>query len=113
MLGKHFFSGTPETSFKVTGSIAKFLKNPAERSGFLKQLKKIYDARSKIVHGVSDSKFTSDEIEEFRSEAVKIGLDCLKKLIINKELLRMSSNDRCKEILILSDDLDKPPMLLS
>jgi hypothetical protein len=96
------FGGAPETTFKVVGSIAKFLKNINERKEFLKTLKEIYDLRSDIVHGKNKNSMNDENKERLRSEGIKIGLDCLKKLMIDQELLALPPAERVNKILVLA-----------
>ena len=99
------FSEAFETTFKVTGSIAKFLKLPHERKEYLRRLKDLYDLRSDIVHGkVRENKslLYKEDKEHLRSEVIKIGLECLKKLTADPELLKMSPSERIKKILVFT-----------
>lgn len=45
------FSEAFETTFKVTGSMAKFLRSYSKRDEFYRRLKKLYHLRSELVHG--------------------------------------------------------------
>lgn len=47
------FSEAFETTFKVTGSLAKYLSSPEERPALLSRLKKLYQLRSDLVHGAN------------------------------------------------------------
>lgn len=96
------FSGSYETTFKVTASIAKFLKPICERKAFLKRLKDLYKVRSDIVHGNKPGLFKRESMDSVRSDVVKIGLECLKKLIDTPTLLQMSPGERVESILILA-----------
>ena len=97
------FSEAFETTFKVTGSIAKYLSVPAERSAYLSRLKKLYELRSKLVHGSSSSLLKQENVEDLRSEVVNIGLQCLKKLLTDKTLLPMTPSERVSHLLVLND----------
>lgn len=97
------FSEAFETTFKVTGSISKYMNNTEEEriSGF-KRLKDLYDLRSKLVHGGKSKLLKSENIEDIRSEVIEIGLICLEKLIQDPKLLPLSPEERVKYILIYS-----------
>ncbi len=107
------FSGTPETTFKVTGTITKFL-NPPNKEAFFKELNALYASRSNIVHG-GNSKINQEQIERFRARAVEIGLNCLRQLIEigNQDLLRMTPNDRCKAIMVYDRHQNLQPTYVS
>jgi len=94
------FSEAFETSFKVTGSISRFLVCPEEREEFYSRLRKLYSLRSDIVHGKQSRFMKKENIEELRSEVIKIGIECLKKILKDDELLNMSPAERVKEIMI-------------
>lgn len=96
------FSDSHETTKKVTHSISKILKNPHERNAFLLELKELYGLRSDIVHGRKGKeclwKKYGPKLEELRLKAIMIGLECLKRLIVNDELLKLSPKKRVKKL---------------
>ena len=97
------FSEAFETTFKVTGSISKFLYESTNRSKFYNRLKDLYNLRSVIVHGKNRSKslLNKENPEKLRSEVIKIGLECMKKLLRDEELLELEPSDRVKKIMVL------------
>jgi hypothetical protein len=95
------FSEAFETSFKVTGSISKYLRDKNERGEFLCRLKKLYGLRSDLVHGKKNSLARKENIQDLRSEVIRIGIDCLKKLLEDNEFLGMTPPDRVKKIMIM------------
>lgn len=97
------FSEAFETTFKVTGSLAKYLSRTEEREDFLSRLKKLYQLRSDLVHGTNSKLLEQESVDELRSEVVSIGLRCLKKLVSDKILLPMSPSERVKHLLILTE----------
>jgi hypothetical protein len=97
------FSEAFETTFKVTGSMAKFLQSGEDRKKLFARLKKLYQLRSDLVHGGSSNLLKSENIEDVRAEVIDIGLECLMKIIGDDRLLSMSSSDRIKEILVYDD----------
>lgn len=94
------FSEAFETTFKVTGTIAKYLKEQPDREAFLNRIKKLYNLRSEIVHGKNSRLMKQEDIYDLRSEVIKIGLECLSKLLNDSELLPLSPAERVKKILI-------------
>ncbi|OGT96538.1 MAG: hypothetical protein A2X80_12690 [Geobacteraceae bacterium GWB2_52_12] len=97
------FSEAFETTFKVTGSLAKYLSGPEERTAFLSRLKKLYQLRSDLVHGANSKLLQQESVDDLRSEVVSIGLRCLKKLVSDELLLPMSPSERVKHLLILTE----------
>jgi hypothetical protein len=95
------FSEAFETTFKVTGSISKYLIDKDDREDFLSRLKKLYGLRSDLVHGKKSKLMENEDIEELRSEVIKIGLNCLKKLLKDEALLNMTPQARVKEIMVM------------
>lgn len=107
------FSERFETTFKVTGCMTRYLKPPAERKDFLSRLKDLYDLRSSLVHGGSSKLLKQEKIEDIRAEVIRIGLDCIKKLINDKDLLTLSPSDRIRHILIYEKEESLKPILAS
>jgi hypothetical protein len=97
------FSQAYETTFKVTGSLAKYLSDSANRPEMLKRLKGLYDLRSNLVHGKTSKDSSKEDIESIRSEVVRIGLNCLKKLLQDDRLLLMSPTERVNDLLVLTE----------
>lgn len=97
------FSERFETTFKVTGSMAKFLRSGTKRDEFFSRLKKLYNLRSDLVHGGTSDLLKHENINDIRAEVISIGLECIMKIIINDRLLAMSSGERIKSILVLSE----------
>lgn len=97
------FSEAFETTFKVTGSLAKYLSGVEERPAFLSRLKKLYELRSALVHGSNSKLLKQESVENLRNEVVSIGLRCLKKLVSDKKLLPLSPSERVHHLLVLSE----------
>ncbi len=95
------FSEAHETSFKVTGSITKYLAKDDSQI-FLTRIKKLYTLRSDIVHGKNNRLLEREDINELRSEVIQIGLECLQKLIKDEKLLKMEASQRVTELLVFS-----------
>ncbi|OQP62774.1 hypothetical protein A3860_26020 [Niastella vici] len=99
------FSSKFETTFQVTGAIAKFLEeNPAKRQAFFKRLQHLYSLRSFIAHGEPrEHKETKGEnIHDIRNEVIAIAVNCLKKLLQTPELLKLRPKERVKTLLVFS-----------
>lgn len=97
------FSERFETTFKVTGSMAKFLRSSPKREEFFSRLKKLYNLRSDLVHGGTSDLLKRENINDIRAEVVNIGLECIMKIISNDRLLAMSSEERIKSIMVLDE----------
>ena len=97
------FSEAFETTFKVAGSIAKFLRSGLERRKLFTRLKTLYKLRSDIVHGKDSKLLKRENIEDVRAEVINIGLECMMKIINNKRLLSMRSDERVHAILVLDE----------
>ncbi|EOX3391848.1 hypothetical protein ACPFUO_003468 [Vibrio cholerae] len=95
------FSEAFETSFKVTGSISKYLATTEERESFLNRLKKLYGLRSDLVHGKRSKFMNNENMDELRSEVIAIGIDAITKLLADEKLLKLTPAERVKEILIM------------
>ena len=95
------FSEAFETTFKVTGSMAKFLRSGLKRGEFFERLKKLYGLRNDLVHGRTSKLLKEENIEDVRAEVINIGLECIMKIISNDRLLSMSSAERIEAILVL------------
>jgi len=97
------FSEAFETTFKVTGSMAKFLRSGKDREVLFTRLKKLYQLRSELVHGGSSKLLKNEDINDVRAEVIDIGLECLMKIIEDDRLLSMSSGERIKAILVFDE----------
>lgn len=97
------FSEAFETTFKVTGSMAKFLRSGLERGKFFERLKKLYGLRNDLVHGRTSKLLKDENIEDVRAEVISIGLECIMKIISNERLLSMTSAERIESILVLDE----------
>jgi hypothetical protein len=100
------FSEKFETTFKVTASMAKFLRSVSEREKLFVRLKKLYDLRSDLVHGGTNTLLQKENIQDVRAEVINIGLECVMKIINNDRLLSMDSAERMKAILVFDDPDD-------
>lgn len=95
------FTASSETTFRVTGSLVKYLYPVSERADQLKRLKKLYNLRSGLVHGSSGSKLTAKEISESRQAAFEIAVGALCKLLKDQSMLNLKPEKRTEELLII------------
>ncbi len=97
------FSEAFETTFKVTGSMAKYLRSGSEREELFIRLKKLYQLRNDLIHGGDSKLLRTENIHDVRAEVIDYGLECLMKIIKDDHLLSMDSRERIKNILVLDD----------
>ncbi|MQY40021.1 hypothetical protein SRB17_80500 [Streptomyces sp. RB17] len=99
---ENMFSGTPETSLRVCGSLAHLLE-PEDfslRQDLFGELGKIYSMRSDIVHGKANEPSTA-EVTQQRARAVEIAVMAMRKLYEFPDLLKAeNSSVRGKNILL-------------
>jgi len=95
---ENLFGANAELSFRISSAISCLLeKDKAKRKELYKKLKKAYDTRSTIVHGVKEINY--EKAVEFRDFAVEISLACFSELYENQpELINLS--DRSLTILL-------------
>jgi hypothetical protein len=95
------FSGTPETTLRVCGSMAKLL-GPADndrRQDTYRKLSNLYLLRNKIVHGSAED--VPDSIYENRHSAVKYAIEALRVIYTRDDLLEVpDSSKRGKKVLL-------------
>lgn len=100
MAWENMFSGRPETNLRVCGAIA-WLLEPDEyqrRHQLFNELKDLYGKRSNLVHGALE---TVADPARYRGRAVRIAVECLKRLYFDDELLQVKdSADRGGMILL-------------
>ncbi|TFD23475.1 HEPN domain-containing protein [Cryobacterium lyxosi] len=95
------FGTSTETTFRVTGSIAKLLEpgSSDERAKLQKELKNLYETRSRLVHGAKEPK--PEEAWTQRERAIQIALEVLRKLYVERpDLLELSSELRSAQLLL-------------
>lgn len=95
------FGTTTETTFRVTGAIAKLLEtsSPESRATLQKELKKLYETRSRLAHGAKEPK--PEEAWAQRERAISIAIDVLRELYTNRpDLLEMPSDMRGASLLL-------------
>lgn len=95
------FGVQTETTFRVTGSIAKLLEstNLTKREELHKELKDLYSRRSRLVHGGSEPK--PEEVAKVRQRAIDVAADCLRALYRDRaDLLELASDARGARLLL-------------
>lgn len=60
-----------------------------------REIKKLYNLRSSIVHGEGVS-----VSNETRSNVIQIGLSCIKKLLNDPKLIALSPEDRVNKVVV-------------
>lgn len=89
-----FGSANGELTFKVSSSLAWLLApdDPSRRNSLFGELKKIYKARSMIVHG--GGSLDLDKLSKDSRRAIEVAVDALRELFTSRtDLLQMSSGD--------------------
>jgi hypothetical protein len=86
---ENLFSGTPETSLRVCGAMAKLLcrTNTNDRREMYSTLSKLYRERNKIIHGSSDD--IPENIHENRDLAIGYALDAFRAIYNKDDLLQI------------------------
>jgi len=95
------FGTSTETTFRVTGAIAKLLEpgSADDRAKLQKELKGLYETRSRLVHGAKEPK--PEEAWAQRERTIAIALDVLRKLYTERpDLLELSSDLRSAQLLL-------------
>ena len=98
---ENMFGARTETIFRVTGSIAKLIgsDDPSGRLDFQSELKKLYSARSSLVHGGKEP--SVKKVIEYRDRAIEIAADCFRALYCDRpDLLDLESEARGARLLL-------------
>ena len=92
----------------IASSVARLLgAEESQREEIFGKVKKIYTARSDIVHGSKKRK--PEEIIELRNRAIRYLSDCLRVLYEkHPKLLTLSSDNRVKKIMLSEMTMSKP-----
>jgi hypothetical protein len=98
---ENLFSGTPETTLRVCGAMAKLLSpaNGERRSSMYKELGSLYTLRNKIVHGSVDD--TPEGIYKSRDLAIKYAIDALRILYTRDDLITAGDSNKRGQMLLL------------
>jgi len=92
--------GSTETTFRVTGSLAKLIKQRpgAERKALLDTLGNVYAVRSRLVHGRAVER---NEIISAAGTALAVARQALRALYLDREpLLALSADQRANQLLM-------------
>lgn len=98
---ENLFGTQTETTFRVTGALAKLLEpvDLGNRTTLQKELRDLYSGRSRLVHGSTEP--TSIEAFNFRARAVEIAAEALRRIYRDRpDLLNLASEDRSKTLLL-------------
>jgi hypothetical protein len=78
--------GTTEVVFRVTLALAHLLEeDPAKRMALRRELTKIYDLRSRVLHG--DELGPKDDLAQGKERAVEVAVQAIAKLFRNRPAL--------------------------
>jgi len=93
------FGGPSEAVLRVCGSLAKLIATAEDRAERLKELKKLYDLRSRIVHGGNPP--NGRELRIAADRALNVAIDALTDLIRERaDLLGLDSSARSNQLLM-------------
>jgi hypothetical protein len=98
---ENLFGVQTETTFRVTGSVAKLLEpsNLSKREVLYKELKDLYSKRSRLVHGGAEPR--PEDIAEYRQRAIDVAADCFRVLYRDRaDLLELPSDARAARLLL-------------
>ncbi|TDB78213.1 HEPN domain-containing protein [Micromonospora sp. KC721] len=101
MCWENLFGEAQETSFKVCGSLAMLLESGDElkRADLFSRLKKLYDTRSRLVHGSDEPDWWT--AMRHRDEAVNAAINAMRRAYDVPRLLELSSGtERYKRVLL-------------
>jgi hypothetical protein len=97
-----FGSGSGESTLRVSASVAWLLgTNAPERAAIRDQVKKIYDLRSKVVHG--SRALGSKEATDRRSEAVDLTLRTLRTIFRDRRDLLTCKDSSARSAKVIID----------
>jgi hypothetical protein len=98
---ENLFSGTPETTLRVCGAMAKLLSpaNDERRSNMYRELGDLYTLRNKIVHGSADD--VPEGIYKSRDLAIKYAIDALRILYTRDDLITVNDSNKRGQMLLL------------
>lgn len=97
---ENLFGSSSETTFKVTGSLAKLLcAEPEQRQNERKRMSAIYSLRSKIVHGAATR---AGSVDSSADEALEVAIRGLRASYLRgRSWLEMTSEERAHAVLML------------
>lgn len=97
---ENIFGTRTETTFRVTASLAKILKETTEeRVELQKTLGKLYAVRSAMVHGAKEP--DPDAAATNRERVIRVAINALRALYLERpELLSMPPEERSKRVLL-------------
>gem|GEM_PF-1935868 len=100
MVWENLFGAAGDTTLRVCGSLARLLAQGDEtRNSVFDQTKKIYELRSRVVHG---SAVVDDKSAALPRQALEIALDALRAVFVDRpELLKAKDGAERSRILLL------------
>jgi hypothetical protein len=99
MVWENLVGTRSESTFRVTAALAKLLEsNPIKRRDLRKDLAKIYEVRSRVVHG---SAVEPADVDRACSDAIDVAVRALRVAYRRgRDWLALSSQERADEILL-------------
>lgn len=100
MAWESLVGGNTETTFRVTAALTLLLEiKLAERIPYYKKLKKIYETRSRIVHGEPQS--IRSNVQADADQAIQVALEALSRLYeLGGEWLTLSTSERAERLIL-------------
>lgn len=95
------FGTHTETTFRVTGAISKLLEQGelSDREALHRELKEIYETRSRLVHGGSEPRL--EELSRKRQRAIEVAAECLRSIYRDRpDLLGLPAAARSARLLL-------------
>jgi len=99
MVWENLVGTSTETTFRVTAALAKALESDRTKRRSLRQsLKKVYDVRSKVVHGVAvEQSAVNDAASQAIDIAIRAMRSCYKR---GRSWLELPSTDRADSLIL-------------
>jgi Apea-like HEPN len=102
------FGGHPDTTLRISASLARLLHSSAEeRQAAQVEYKKIYGARSDIVHSNHNSlkKLAIQQVDQYCKSAIDVSLKAIERILTtHKDLLTLDSATRSLRVLLGADE---------
>ncbi|WP_203964064.1 HEPN domain-containing protein [Actinocatenispora thailandica] len=110
MCWENLFGGAQETTFKVCASLAMMLEpdDVERRRALFKKAQDLYNARSKLVHGVSEPSF--ETAQEYRRDALLIAMRALRQAYSLPRFLALKGSVERHKYFLLNFGSNGEPM---
>ncbi len=99
MAWENLVGSETEVSFRVSAALAKLLEpDPTKRKQFTKRLRKLYDVRSKLVHGAA---VDPNDVNDACAQAIDVAAKALRVCYLKgRDWLSLKSGERSEAILL-------------